>query len=483
MQRLLVGVAGALVLAACSVGSPRDGSTLAAGGDRRAATAGTASDTGTAGPSGVASAEGAVAGDPGASGTGVGGAAAPGAQVVAGSAPGRGAPAKGAGATPGGGGTANTSPAKPAGEQAAAAGSTVGVTADSITISVLAGFSGPYGGLFKAWADNAFGLWAAEVNDRGGIHGRKLVLKQVDNRDTAEGGVAACKDVQGNGSFMAISMAGLAGADMSSSDCLDKAKIPVVAFNLAGYRNHWRYVVSANDDAKQAVPIASFIKNVIGDANGKTGMIVVNDPIQFAARDAISRELDRLGMTHVRDETISAGQGSFVAELSRLRSAGATTVVMVSGSESVGIVRDAKAMGYSPHFTGMFWTLDEFSQAAGQLWEGIKAVRVFPTTESAVYAEYKKKAKQYGFESVSGTTVMAYYGGAILASDILTKVGSALGRDAVPRAAGQLGEYNNGILALSFPSGGLVPNVKDFPVVCCNADNTWKGIGEPRLEF
>jgi branched-chain amino acid transport system substrate-binding protein len=482
MQRLIVGVAGALVLAACSVATPRDGSMLAAGRELRATTADVASATGSAGPSGGALAAGATSHEPVGSGavgaSAVGRGASPDVSV-----PGKGGTATGAGATPGTGGTANRAPAQPAAAQATAAGSTVGVTADSITISLLAGYSGPYGGLFKTWADNAFGLWVAEVNAHGGIHGRKLVLKQVDNRDAAEGGVAACKEVQGNGSFMAISMAGLAGADMSSSDCLDKARIPVVAFNLAGYRDHWRYVISANDDAKQAVPIASLIKNVIGDGAGKTGMIVVNDPIQFAARDAINRELDRLGMTHVRDETISAGQGSFVAELSRLRSAGATTVVMVTGNESVGIVRDAKAMGYSPHFTGMFWTLDEFSQPAGQLWQGIKAVRVFPTTESAVYAEYKKKATQYGFESVSGTTVMAYYGGAILTSDILTKIGPALGRDAVPRAAGQLGEYSNGILALSFPSGGLVPDVKDFPIVCCNADNTWKGIGEPRLEF
>jgi hypothetical protein len=157
--------------------------------------------------------------------------------------------------------------------------------------------------------------------------------------------------------------------------------------------------------------------------------------------------------------------------------------VMVTGGEAIGIVRDAKAMGYAPHFTGLFWTADEFSQAAGELWDGIKAVRVFPTSESAVYAEYKKTAKKYGYDSVSGTTVMAYYGAGLLISDVLTKVGPALGRDGFVDAARHLGEYDNGILALSFPPGGLVADVKDFPVVCCNDDNTWKGIGEPKVSF
>ena len=356
------------------------------------------------------------------------------------------------------------------------------MTADSITISVLAGFSGPYGSLFKTWADNAFGVWSAEINDRGGINGRKIVLKQVDNHDTAEGGVAACKEVQGNGSFMAISMAGLGGADMSSADCLDRAHIPVIGFNLAGYRDTWHYVISPNDDAKQAAPIASLIKDVIGDGGGKTGMIVVNDPIHFAARDAINSELKRVGINHASDETVSTNQGSFVAELSRLRSAGATTVVMVTGSEAVGIVRDAKAMGYHPNFTGLFWTADEFSQAAANLWDGIKAVRVFPTSESPIYAQYKAKAAKYGF-SVDSTTIMAYYGGGLIVSDTLAKVGAALGRDSYMQASRSLGDYDNGILSVTFPPGSLIANTKDFAVVCCNSDSTWKGLAGPRVEF
>src|SRR5207302_11340715 len=132
-------------------------------------------------------------------------------------------------------------------------------------VSVMAGLRGTYGALFKSITEGGYGLWADEVNAHGGIFGRKVVVKEVDNADTAEGGVAACKEIQGNGSFLAVNLAGLGGADMSSSDCLDRAGIPLFGQNLAGYRSTWHHVVSMNDDAKQAAPLASFIKNVIGD--------------------------------------------------------------------------------------------------------------------------------------------------------------------------------------------------------------------------
>ena len=41
------------------------------------------------------------------------------------------------------------------------------------------------------------------MNAAGGINGRQIVLQAVDHKDTAAGGVAACKEVQSNGSFFA----------------------------------------------------------------------------------------------------------------------------------------------------------------------------------------------------------------------------------------------------------------------------------------
>jgi ABC-type branched-subunit amino acid transport system substrate-binding protein len=443
----------AAVLTACSVSTPRDG--FPAGEGSGSVTGVAAATAGNAG---------AVDGAP----TVAGASAATPSNVAA--------PAAAIGATPGGGTNVGTA-------AAATPGDTTGVTANSITISILAGFTGSYGSLMKLIADNGYGLWADEINAAGGINGRKIVLKMVDNHDTAEGGVAACKEVQSNGSFLAVSLAGLGGADMSSSDCLDHAGIPVFGLNLAGYRSGWKHVISMNDDGKQAAALASFIKNVIGDGAGKVGIIAVNDPIHLAAKSQLSADLTRLHMTHVRDELVSVAQGSFVAELSRLRDAGATTVAILTGNEAIGIVRDAKAINYSPHFTGVLWTLDEFSQAAGALWSGIKAIRVWPTTDSPAYASYQAKAHKYGRDAFMNSTVMAVYGGGLVLSELIKRAGAGLSRESVVAATDGVVNYDNGIIALSFKPGNRLADIKAFPLVCCNSDNTWKGTGPAAQEF
>ena len=442
----LFGILGA----GCSVSTPRDGFSVTAGTTpQAAASAETEEPVGAAPTTAVTTSSSTTA---------------PGAAAADASAP---------AARPTGAATATAAPPR---------GSTTGLAPNSITISVLAGYSGSYGGLMKLITDG-YNLWADEVNAKGGINGRKVVLKTVDNHDTAEGGVAACKEVQGNGSFLAISLAGLGGADMSSSDCLDRAGIPLFGQNLSGYRSSWRHVISMNDDAKQAAPLASFIKHAIGDGAGKVGMIIVNDPIHLAARNQVGGDLDRLHIARVRDEIVAVNQGSFVAELSRLRSAGATTVAMLTGNEAIGIVRDAKAIGYAPHFTGVLWTLDEFSQAAGAVWSGIKAIRVWPTTDSKAYADYSAKAHQYKRDALVNTTVMAVYGSGLLLGQILHQAGPGITRESFVTTAEGIVNYDNGIIALSFGPGKRVADIKAYPHVCCNRDNTWKGAGPPAREF
>jgi ABC-type branched-subunit amino acid transport system substrate-binding protein len=82
-------------------------------------------------------------------------------------------------------------PADPAGTEAPSSGSgagatDVGVTDDEITIGVIADLTGVVPGLFKA-APDAVKAHAAMVNDRGGIHGRRLVVKVYDTATNDNG--------------------------------------------------------------------------------------------------------------------------------------------------------------------------------------------------------------------------------------------------------------------------------------------------------
>ena len=458
---VVMAIVGVMLLVACSVRTPRDGFTAARRGElaNQAGTAGEQAGVqgGTATASGQASTNGGVNGAGGAT-SGAGGTSAGGSSGVGG---------------PTGGSAGATS-----------SGSTVGVTKDTITISAMAGFSGNYGAILTTIYDRGFGTWVDDVNAHGGIYGRKVVAKKVDNQDTVEGGVSACKTIQNNGSYLAVSIVGFGGADVSSADCLDRAGIPDLGLNLSGWSNRWARVYSAGDAGKQAKPMASYIRDVIGD-NGRIGIIHTNDPVNNASRAGLADELHRLGMNLVHEETVSVNQASYVAPMTNMKNARVTTVALIENTnEVIGTIRDAKSIGYNPHYSGNFWVTDESSSGERALYDGIKALRNYSSTNSPGYADYVAKAKKYGHGDVITTGTAALYGIGLLAGQVLQNAGPNPTTAGLPGAIESIVNYNNGLtMTLSFGKGVKVPEVGMWPIQCCNSDNTWRGIGDPKTFF
>lgn len=470
--RLVLACLGVVLVAACSVTTPRDGfSDLSSGGGQGVARG--VGDGGAAGENGVTAALGA----PGAAGPSTGPTADGGSPTV------------GDTSTGGGNDTGTVGSGAPTGEEGGDAagrvsGPVVGVAKGTITISAIGGFSGNYGAILTSIYEDGFLVWRDELNAAGGVHGRQVVVKKVDNKDTAEGGVAACKQVQTNGTFLAVSLVGFGGADVSGADCLDRAGIPTLAFNLSSFNPKWRNVFSAGDPGEQARPMASFIKNVLGEKKN-VGVIVLNDPVNLSARDALVKELPQEGLTLVRQEVVAPNQGSFVAELNRLRSAGATSVaLLVLSGEVLGILRDAKALGYQPKWTGSYWPSDETAVAGRSLFEGIRTLRNYSGSNSPGYARYLAAAQKHGRKGSLTTTTMALYGFGLVTGQVLQNAGPSPTRDTVTTGVEGIVNYNNGVFAtVTFGKGVRVARLGMWPLQCCSSDGTWRGIGPARERF
>lgn len=451
----------AAVAASCSVSTPRDGwteSVDAGSGDRQ---------------SGVGSAPPAAAGDDAATGGTTG------AETDAGTDSGNG-PAAGSGSGSGG----RVSGRSTATTVAAAGRPAVGVTDKSITISVIAPYTGPYGAIIEQLYENGFQVWLDDVNSRGGINGRQVIAKKVDNRNTVEGGVAACKDVQSNGSYLAATIVGQAGSDVAAVECLDKAGIATITIGLSSYSPQWKYAYSPVDPYKWGFPLASFIRGVIGDKANKIGIIYLrDDPVMLTTRVGMIAGMKELGIEPAREEAVAAAQGSFVAEMSRMRSSGATSVAIITGNEVVGILRDAKAIGYSPHWTGAWWVTDEFSAAGGQLMTGIKAPRPYSTVNAPAYKAYVDKANAQGRRGVINSTTMSLYSFGDVVGNALRNAGSPPTATSIGPGIESIVNFDNGIYHLSFGKGVHIAESGLWPMVCCNSDGTWHGTGPPQSKF
>ena len=447
---------------ACSVSTPRgavDASGPAVDGTAvDAPSAGGSSDNGTEG--GATTGSGAALGSTG--GTGPGG-------TTAGTTAGE---ADAPGATGGGG----------AGEARRA--SAPGVTTDTVAISIVAGFSGPLAAVVRQ-AYAGIETWRDDVNRAGGIHGRKLVLKQVDHKETADGGIAACKQAQSNGTFFAAVLEGVE-ANLTAINCLDAAGIPTLFFS-GTVDPKWRLGFSDSITTAQGGKImASYVRNKLGGTSKKAGVIYVNQLAYKAAIDAFVPEAKRLGVDVVASEAVEPNQASFTPQLLRMRRAGTQILVVSATAEAIGILRDTKAMGWSPAITGQGFTFDFVTVAARDLFKGVTGLRPNAAVDSAAYERYaaRMRANGRGRDRTVDTEGFLAYGHGLTMTQMLVRAGENPTRASLVSGSETIRGYSNGILPpLTFSASDHLGAKAGFMALCCSSDWTWKSLGPPRTSF
>ena len=359
-----------------------------------------------------------------------------------------------------------------------------GVTDSEIVVSVIAGFSGPFGALNEQ-AYEGLETWADDVNANGGIFNRQIVLKKIDHKETADGGVAACKEALSNGSFF-VSVPEGVEANLTAVDCLDEAGMPTLYF--AGATDpDWQYAFSyIPTGVSQGKSVASYIENVLKDGDKKIGVIYENTQTPEAGAKAFVKQAKKVGLDIVAQEAVEQTQTSFVPQLQRLKDAGAEVVFLSVVQESLGIFRDAQTMGYDATFTGGGFTFDFLSTTLKDAMDGATGLRFGAAVDSDAYAEYEARmeANNRGRDRTDDQEGFLYYGQGLLLEQILTAAGENPTRESLVAGAETITGYDNGILPpITFGPDDHVGTTASFPVVCCNDDFTWHGKGKAKAKF
>jgi branched-chain amino acid transport system substrate-binding protein len=358
------------------------------------------------------------------------------------------------------------------------------VTRDTITVSVIAGFSGP----LAAMVDKAYGglqTWQSDVNAAGGINGRKVQLIQVDDKETSDGGVAACKEALSNGSYISLIAEGV-DANVTAASCLDAAGMPSFGF-VGALDPSWKRVFSDSITVPQAGRVmASYVRNVVGGPSRKAGVIYVNQLAYKGLSDTFVPEARRLGLTVADVESVEPNQASFTAELTRLKQAGVQNLVISATAEAIGILRDAKSIGYTPTFTGWGMTFDFMTVAGRNLFAGVTGLRTNATVDTPAFDRYEARmaANGRGTDRSADTEAFVGYGHALVLGEMLRKAGPQPTWDSFVSGAESIRGFDSGVFPpLTFGPGRHVGTQAAFPALCCNSDWTWKHQGLARAEF
>jgi branched-chain amino acid transport system substrate-binding protein len=317
------------------------------------------------------------------------------------------------------------------GLSAAALAQTQGVSASEIVLGTIQDLSGPVAAYGKQ-ARNGLQMRADEVNDAGGIRGRKIRLLVEDNGyDPKKALLAAQKLVTGDKVFAILSHMGTAPNMAAMPIQLEKNVINFMP--LTGSRDmfepfHKLKFSSAPpyyDQMRVIVP--QLVKE---KGYKKVGIIYQDDEFGLEVLRGAEAGLKSLNMQLMEKTSFKRGATDFSSQVAKLKAAECDLVVMGTIiRETVGTMAEARKTGFNPAFVGSTALYSHLIHAlGGKAVEGLygahTAAHPYPDEESKPVAEWAAKYKaKFGEDP----TVFSVYG--YVTMDVFSKAADKAGQN------------------------------------------------------
>ncbi len=317
-------------------------------------------------------------------------------------------------------------PAKPAAASTSAPASQPAASSGQINI----GFTPPVTGASAAEGAlqiKAIKLAVKQINDAGGVLGKKINLIMEDNQSTNPGALAALQKAVEQDKVVAVIGSVKSTQVQAVSDAVKQYGIPYILggtnANLTKTGNPWLFRVRA-DDSIAAAAMVQYIKDDMKVT--KIGILHDSDAFGTGGADLVEQYAKQDGLTVVKNEKYTTKDKDFTAQLLSLKTAGAEVmVVYATNPEDAAVIQRqyvqlGKPFKYigSPS-SGMRDALNLSKENSVGL---IAVADLVPgaTAESKKYAEDYQKEYNEPFDASSAWT----YDGMNILANAIKKAGS-----------------------------------------------------------
>ena len=236
----------------------------------------------------------------------------------------------------------------------AAFAQTQGVTKDEILVGTIQDLSGPIAAFGKS-ARNGMQLRADEVNEQGGVHGRKVKLIAEDSGyDPKKAVLAAQKLAQRDKIFVTAGNIGTAVA-LATMPIFFEKNIPHL-FPLTAARQMYeplhklKYSFAATyfDQVRSAIKYLNKVK-----ADRKWCTLYQDDDFGQEVLGGAEQGLKEVGKPLVEKTSYKRGATDFSSQVAKMKGAGCDTVIVGTIiRETVGTIAEAKKTGFNAEFVG-----------------------------------------------------------------------------------------------------------------------------------
>ncbi|MDN4591470.1 ABC transporter substrate-binding protein [Xenophilus aerolatus] len=315
-----------------------------------------------------------------------------------------------------------------------------GVSKDEIRIGTIQDLSGPLAGFGKQ-SRNGMQLRVDEINEQGGINGRKLKLYVEDSGyDPKKAVLAAQKLVNQDKIFIMAGHIGTAQNMAAMPVQFDKNVINFLPITAAREMyeplNRLKYSFAATyyDQIRMALP-----KMVKDKGAKKVCTIYQDDEFGLEVQRGAEAGLKTVGMELAEKTSFKRGATDFSSQVAKMKAAGCDLVVLGTIiRETIGTIGESRKTGFNPTFLGSSAAYtDLIHKLGGKAMDGMYATMTVqnPYTDEAdpkirFWAnKYKTKFNEdptvfsvYGYMIIDTFAQVAQKAGANLSTDSFIKV-------------------------------------------------------------
>jgi len=329
----------------------------------------------------------------------------------------------------------------------AVAGSGIAMAADEIRI----GFTPPITGTHAASGSfqvKTIKLALKEINAAGGVNGKKIDLRIVDNQSTNPGALAALQKAVDQEKVLALMSYLYSTQVFATSEAIKNYGVPTFIgatnVNLTRQGNPWLFRVRP-DDSIAAGAMVKFIKE--DTKFTKIGLLHDSDAFGTGGADLVEKGAKEAGLTVVKREKAQTAGKDFTAELLAMKNAGAQILIFYGHQEATAVIqRQMRQLGSPFKFLGSPSAaskdaLNLAKEAAEGIWAVVDYVPGVSEENKRFTQAYKK---EYNGEDYDNISVWTYDGLKILV-EAIKKAGEDRDkiRQAILATQGYKGVYGN----------------------------------------
>ena len=325
---------------------------------------------------------------------------------------------------------------------------TSGVSKTEIVLGTAQDLSGPVVPFSKP-AVNGMRMRIDEINDSGGIHGRKIKLVVEDHGyDPKKAALAAQKLIQKDKIFAVVGPIGTPTAMAGMPIYLEK-NVPHL-FPLSAARQMFEplHKLKYSGFATYHEATRSGLKRLVKEKGAKrVCTLYQDDDFGLEVKAGGEDGLKDLGMKYTEVTTYKRGATDFSSQVQKMQAANCEIVVLGTIiRETIGAIATARKLGWNPDFlaSGAAY-LDLIHKLGGPAMNGLYATGTmnYPYADDPSanvrgwYQRYKEKFKEdpnlssvYGYQIITGFALAADKAGPNLTVDSLVK---ALDSMTIPR--------------------------------------------------